>query len=550
MSFFKVQVLICTVGLILCSSQARQLYADSAESSQVPRNYSTECGKPNGPCNPGYTSQLGVSIAADGLCPDDSPCEEGYYCGVVVGLMPDFGLPNLCYPIQYPCGNYLGACCAPEFTCDGKGPRGEPLTCQVPGGPYFPIGSGHCLSNPKCGGAMEPCCQPWGHRDFWKNRETSDGIFSNPSLCDSGHYCNYHTPLRETPLNGTCIPNDPECGLLGKPCCVSTMVTAEWRDNSRQILSCNVSNAFCDQASQTCLEIQVFDTVEEVYSLCGKPNGACAPPYVPPSSSRANFTSNSLDTECDKGCPSGYLCALVEYEKYDREQKEIVDLAVPMCLGPADPNCGTLGKPCCPWKIDDETVDGDLHCDAFAPDGTPLQCRSMFALNQDLSDKSFTFAVSLSNVSFFSWDGEKSRQSYLSAIQSSMCTPIVECGSENNPCCHDYQTGYLYTNPASINKAGNESLLCADGLYCHYDNFTILHPQGTCIPNDPECGQQKGSPCCKRSLLSPLTGVRGMPETDLGKQEFYCRNKSIQCEYTTMDTVMQFGKAPSCVTLI
>ena len=541
MLFYTLRVLVCTAGLILWSGEARELYADSAES----RNYSAECGKPNGPCNPGYDSQFNTGIAKDGQCPDDSPCEDGYYCRaeiLAVG-MPEY-VSNQCSKINYPCGGYLENCCAPEFTCDSKGPNGEPLTCQVGGGPYYSPGSGICQLNPKCGGTMEPCCQPWGHRDFWKNRETSDGIFSNPSLCDKGHYCNYHTPLRETPMNGTCVPNDPECGLLGKPCCIETSVTAEARDNSMQIFSCNDSGLVCNLASLTCRENQVFDTLEEISELCGKPNGACVPAYVPPFLN-TNLTGEDLTHPCDKGCPLDYFCALIKFRDYH----ESIDRATSMCLGPADPDCGKLGKPCCPWKIGDQSVDGDLHCDEFDSEETPLQCRSMFAMNQDLGDKSYFIVNRISEKSFFGWEGEELRGNYMSAIQNSICTATVECGSENNPCCHDYQAGYVYTNPKSINNAGNASLLCADGLFCRYDNFTVMHPQGTCVSNDPECGQQKGSPCCKRSLTSTFSGVRGIPDSGLGHEEFYCRNNSVQCEYTGKYTVLQFGKTPRCVAL-
>jgi hypothetical protein len=392
---------------------------------------------------------------------------------------------------------------------------------------------------------MEPCCQPWGHRDFWKNRETSDGKFSNPSLCDKGNYCNYHTPLRETPVNGTCIPNDPECGRPGKPCCIETTVTAEARDNSMQWVSCNGSDLFCNLASLTCQEIQVFDSLKEINNLCGQPNGACVPAYVSPALN-TNFTGKDFDNQCDKGCPSDYFCALIKYSVYGDTYGERKDLATSMCLGPADPDCGKLGKPCCPWKTDDQSVDGELHCDSGS---SPLQCRSMFALNQDFSGKSFFTINNKISKSFFGWEGENQRRNHISAIQSSICTAMVECGSENNPCCHDYQVGYIYTNPKSINNAGNTSLLCAEGLYCRYDNFTMMHPQGTCVSNDPECGQQAGSLCCKRSLTSVYSGLRGIPESDLGQEEFYCLNSSITCEYTTKDTVLQFGKEPTCVAL-
>jgi hypothetical protein len=310
-------------------------------------------------------------------------------------------------------------------------------------------------------------------------------------------------------------------------------------------LSCNGSDLFCNLASLTCQEIQVFDSLKEINNLCGQPNGACVPAYVSPALN-TNFTGKDFDNQCDKGCPSDYFCALIKYSVYGDTYGERKDLATSMCLGPADPDCGKLGKPCCPWKTDDQSVDGELHCDSGS---SPLQCRSMFALNQDFSGKSFFTINNKISKSFFGWEGENQRRNHISAIQSSICTAMVECGSENNPCCHDYQVGYIYTNPKSINNAGNTSLLCAEGLYCRYDNFTMMHPQGTCVSNDPECGQQAGSLCCKRSLTSVYSGLRGIPESDLGQEEFYCLNSSITCEYTTKDTVLQFGKEPTCVAL-
>ena len=490
--------------------------------------YSDECGKPGGPCNPGADSQFGSAISKDNLCPDYQPCQEGYFCiadALNVG-MPEYS-SNYCVPQPKNCGQYLKNCCGPDFTCNEKGPEGIPLTCQASGGPYFPPGGGLCMPNPKCGGTGQPCCQPWGHRDFWADKETADGAFSNSYLCDKDNYCNYHTPIRETPINGTCVANDPRCGLLGKPCCIETTTTHEARDNSKQSLRCR-DDLYCNLGSFVCDERELNGSIAEVNRLCGKPYGACFPAYDPrnPNSTVAS-AEDFPDIQCNEQCPDDYFCAVVSGQD-----------DVPACLGPVDPDCGKPGKPCCPWTVDEtesKKIDGDLHCDERDSEGNRLQCRSVFSLNRSLDTGTF----------FITSDMDEGR--FKAAIQNSICTKLVECGSENKPCCHDYQDNYVYTNPKSLNAAGNQSLLCGEGLFCHYENFTLFNPQGTCLQNDPECGTMDGSKCCVRSLTAPMSGIRG--DINIGEEVFFCRNGSLTCSFETRDSVVQFGAPLLCSLL-
>ena len=522
--------------LVVCCVTAQELTPTSegtsnngsAEMNSTTKRYSDDCGKPGGPCNPGADDQFGSAISKDNLCPDYQPCVEGYFCmadALNVG-MPTYS-SNYCVPQPINCGQYLKKCCAPDFVCDGKGPGGVPLTCQVSGGPYFHPGNGLCMPNPECGGKGQPCCQPWGHRDFWTNRETADGIFSNPFLCDKTYYCNYHTPIRETPINGTCVANDPECGLPGKPCCIETTTTYEARDSSQQRFRCSDEDGlYCNLGSFVCEKKQFNASIVEVNRLCGQPYGACFPAYDPRNSNSTFATAEDFpDVQCNKQCPDGYFCAVVSGDEDD----------VPACLGPIDPDCGKLDKPCCPWTVGDsqsKTVDGDLHCDERDSQGNPLQCRSIFSLNQSLDTGDY----------FLLPDMDEGR--YRAALQHSSCTKMVECGSEGNPCCHDYQDGYLYTNPKSLNAAGNESFLCAEGLFCHYENFTLINPQGTCIQNDPDCGTVDGSKCCIQSLTVPMSEIRG--DLNIGEELFFCRNSSLTCSLEIRESVVHFGAFPLC----
>jgi hypothetical protein len=66
--------------------------------------------------------------------------------------------------------------------CPGTGEKGEPLACQATGGPYFPPGSGLCMPNPECGRLDQPCCQPYGNRDYWSERATHGG--TRGDLCE------------------------------------------------------------------------------------------------------------------------------------------------------------------------------------------------------------------------------------------------------------------------------------------------------------------------------------------------------------------------------
>ncbi|KAI8112570.1 hypothetical protein M9434_003891 [Picochlorum sp. BPE23] len=493
--------------------------------------YSDDCGKPGGPCNPGYDAQFGSGISKDNLCPDDQPCQEGYFCiaDTLNVDMPEYE-SNYCVPQPDPCGGYLQRCCAPEFTCDGEESSGVPLTCQVTGGPYFTPGSGVCMPNPKCGAAGEPCCQPWGHRDYWGNRSTADGIFSNPSLCNGGYYCNFHSPSRQSPINGTCVANQPDCGLLGKPCCIETTTTFEAYDSSMQWYSCE-DTLGCNLGSLRC-ERERNTSISELNRLCGQPYGACTPAfngYNPESMFGTQEDFPELD--CSKPCPENYLCSVIAWNH--RVDDMYANLS--MCIGPVDPECGTLDNPCCPWTIDEKkTVDGDLHCRERDSDGNLLQCRSLFALNRPTDISGFYTPIE-DDSSFDRWP-----------IQSSICTPLEECGSENKRCCHEYQDNYIYANPKSPHAAGDESLLCDEGLYCRYDNFTGPSPQGTCVANDPECGTYEGSPCCTLSLTRPWNIPRGINSNE---QVTYCRNESLSCYKGPPNSILQFGFSPVCIPL-
>lgn len=501
-------------------------------------SYSSECGKPGGPCNPGYDAQFGNAISKDNLCPDEQPCQEGYFCisDTLSVLMPEY-LSNYCVPQPDPCGGYLQRCCAPTFVCDGQGPSGEPLTCQVGGGPYFTPGSGVCMPNPECGAAGEPCCQPWGHRDFWGNRSTADGIFSNPSLCNESYYCNYHSPSRQSPINGTCVANEPDCGSLGNACCIQTTTTYEARDDSMQqyscddALECNLVTLRCERKTNT--------SISELNRLCGQPFGACAPAFNRYDPEYIFATQEDFpELACSKPCPENYLCSVIVWDDWEYEYDKGVNLSA--CVGPVDSECGTLGKPCCPWTIDDKTVDGDMYCRERDSDGNPLQCRSLFALNQrtDISAFAPRSENTIGLIDVVAW--------YNWPIQNSMCTSLVECGSENARCCHEYQENYIYANPKSPHAAGNESLLCDEGLFCHYDNFTLISSQGRCIANEPDCGLYEGAPCCTLSLTAPSNLPTGI---NVNQDITYCRNESLWCDRGPPNSIVQFGFSPVCIQL-
>jgi hypothetical protein len=359
-------------------------------------------------------------------------------------------------------------------------------------------------------------------------------------------YCNYHTFARETPINGTCVPNDADCGSLGKACCVETTVTFEASDYSWQRVSCDLeSNLSCNLVTLTCEEdlmSSLPNTTSKISELCGMPYGACFPAFTP---SNPNGTiagpEDFPDINCDKGCPENYFCAVVERyrtveKQYSGEPYTSEELfGAPACLGPVDPECGKIGKPCCPWRVEDaDLIDGELHCDERDSDGQLLQCRSLYDLN------GYTPKLPMYSGRFQGFHAIKA------AIESSTCTRLVECGSENNTCCHDYQDRYIYTNPISPHASSNTSLLCADGLYCHYQNFTFDNPQGTCISNTPDCGLEEGSACCIRSITTPVFSYREDLHT-VGSEEFYCRNSSLVCSMNRRISVLQTPFTGSCI---
>jgi hypothetical protein len=99
------------------------------------------------------------------------------------------------------------------------------------------------------------------------------------------------------------------------------------------------------------------------------------------------------------------------------------------------------------------------------------------------------------------------------------CAAIAtDCGiGPGSPCCPNlYQVA---TNPP-LPRSG-----CPDNTYCDFDPLTpafpgysvLLDRPGTCVANDPDCGQL-GKPCCI-SNVGASTGLRCVPG---GGQRGYC----------------------------
>ena len=515
---------------LCCLLELVQVVSGQGETSReqintADKKYDPRCGTPNGPCGPGYGWQFNWFPGPD-TCPDPQPCPDGYFC-----LHDGFAEEgdNICLPQPKNCGNLLENCCVPHV-CEGKGESGEPLACQAIGGPYFAPGGGLCMPNPKCGKLGQPCCQSWGHRDAWFGMEWHDGDKGN--LCEGDLYCEFNNCRRETPISGTCVANADNCGTkVGAPCCITTGVSYVAYDDAVQKLDCDKGpNLTCDvrQDIPTCIhkakETETNKKLQEMLQQCGQPGGSCLPAWNGTMFLSSEYFPQITCPPEQQECPPDYFCGFLSSWMYG------IETELPMCLGPVDPECGKLGKPCCPWTIDSEKnkhVDGNLWCKRTDEDENPLQC-------------------------IYKYDNKDS--GYIAdAIIYSRCVKNEPCGSLNQPCCRFRE---LYSNPPSVVSIRNKSLACGEGLFCNYtdtffcpdfnaismDNYHIRTEEGTCVANPVDCGSDIGKPCCVRSVQNVTDFAR--------REEYYCDiSKNLVCDPDAHRVRLGHGAGyhPTCV---
>eukprot|EP00890_Picochlorum_soloecismus_P000617 jgi/Picsp_1/1556/NSC_05034-R1_---NA--- len=512
------------------------------------QEYNETCGTPYGPCSPGYGFQVNWFDGPD-YCPAVQPCPEGYFC--IHNGYTDRG-DNICVPELKQCGNYLERCCLPHV-CPGTGEEGEPLACKASGGPYFPPGGGICLPNPECGRLEQPCCQPYGNRDYWSDRATHGG--SRGDLCEEGLYCQFDNCRRQTPISGTCVKNTPGCGTsVGTPCCIRTSVTYEAYGKSMQSFECKAGLA-CQETTLTCIELPKTQenkknllSIPELQQSCGRPGGLCFPAWNGSMRLTSDYFPADFSCPADREqCPSGYICALHPSKRYMNGTQEVYG-DLPMCFGPIDATCGTLDRPCCPWppRSDQERPSefgGDLWCNETDGFGTQLQCIS---------------SSSPRTESYF--HGED-------IITGHRCVKRQPCGSLGQSCCGFYTMPYM-NPPGSFNATGSDSLACSDGLYCNYTNFIICPDrytaylyhgtestgvyemflqteQGTCVANPMDCGSDIDKPCCVRSLRQSSIFER--------REEYYCdSSQGLACDPESRRVRFGhgLGRHPTCTHIL
>ena len=511
----------------------------------IQQEYNETCGTAYGPCSPGYGYQLNWFDGPD-YCPKEQPCPEGYFC--LHDGYTDKG-DNICVPELKPCGNYLERCCVPHV-CPGTGEKGEPLACQASGGPYFAPGGGLCMPNPECGRLNQPCCQPFGHRDYWSGKETHDGSLGD--LCKEGLYCRFHNCRRRTPISGTCVKNTPDCGTaVGKPCCIRTSVTYEAHDNSKHSFHCKPRTGLvCQETTLTCVESPKKEernvlSIQELQESCGKPWGLCFPAWNGSMRLPSDYFPADFSCPADKEqCPSGYVCALSSFTPYLNGTQELRD-DLPICFGPVETDCGTLDRPCCPWPLGSERTskfDGNLWCNETDGSGAPLQCISSSSPRTD---------------SYFDVE---------SILAGHRCVKREPCGSLGQSCCSF--EAIPYTNPPVFNASGNHSLACSDGLFCNYTNFLMCpdsrhiyfgvdeteslgmnanfsQAEGTCVANPRDCGSDLGKPCCVLSLRTTNIFER--------REEYYCdSSQGLVCDPDSKRVRLGHGvgQHPTCTHIL
>lgn len=125
-----------------------------------------QCGRPFGPCSPGFNSQpqfssigglQSLDITRD-ICKDNKTCSDhGYYCNT--GKNPQSPWAT-CLPRPNACGN-AGQICCPEssgsLVCTDNSSY-----CASPSGEYLMPEASLCIPTLPCGEVGQSCCPPRG----------------------------------------------------------------------------------------------------------------------------------------------------------------------------------------------------------------------------------------------------------------------------------------------------------------------------------------------------------------------------------------------------